>query len=368
MTREQERRSILKWLTYGGMGIATTSLIGPNLLQWIESSLQPKNSVDPVPARDPSEDLNQAANVAKQSKSPPPTRQVAFTTVQLNEMGQISSRSQGEVTVYSEDLGSGIRLEMASIPRGTFVMGSPAGTIQPTPLLSLSQMYPIEPYESQDEKPEHSVAVPRFWIGQFEVTQAQWRQVAAMKKVSIDLPADPSQFKGKDRPVDGVSWDEAVEFCARLSRKANRLYRLPSEAEWEYACRAGTKTPFSFGSTLTSAVANYDGNGTYRKEPAGKYRKQTTDVGSFPANAFGLYDMHGNVLEWCQDLLHDDYSGAPTDGSAQQLHKSSSSSRSFYRRVLRGGAWNIHPSSCRSATRGNNEYRAGFRVACSLDS
>ncbi len=130
------------------------------------------------------------------------------------------------------------------------------------------------------------------------------------------LAPDPSRFKGDNRPVDQVSWADAQEFCKRLSVKTGKDYCLPSEAEWEYACRAGTTTPFHFGETITTELANYDGNSTYNNGPKGEYREETTDVGLFPANDWGLYDMHGSLWEWCEDDYHSDYNGAPDDGSA----------------------------------------------------
>jgi formylglycine-generating enzyme required for sulfatase activity len=148
-----------------------------------------------------------------------------------------------------------------------------------------------------------------------------------------------------------------------LSQKTGREYRLPSEAEWEYACRGGTTTPFHFGETITTDLANYNGNYTYASEPKRKYLQETTDVGSFPPNAFGLYDMHGNVWEWCQDDWHDNYSNAPKDGSVW-------TSRSGNTKLLRGGSWYVNPVHCRSASRNNgnlayNYLNIGFRVVCS---
>ncbi|MFM6727605.1 MAG: formylglycine-generating enzyme family protein, partial [Dolichospermum sp.] len=154
------------------------------------------------------------------------------------------------------------------------------------------------------------------------------------------------------------------EFCARLSNHSQRPYRLPSEAEWEYACRAGTITPFHFGETITTELANYNGNNTYGDGPKGVYREETTEVGSFKiANEFGLYDMHGNVWEWCQDDWHNNYEGAPTDGSAWI-------NRSNDRKVRRGGSWYDFSDFCRSASRNwdnakFNYNNFGFRVVCS---
>ncbi|MGB5633225.1 MAG: formylglycine-generating enzyme family protein [Waterburya sp.] len=162
---------------------------------------------------------------------------------------------------------------------------------------------------------------------------------------------NPSYFKGDDRPVEQVNWDEAVEFCNQLSTQTGKVYRLPTEAEWEYACRAGTTTSYHFGDDITDKLANYD-------EKVG----ETTWVGQFPPNAFGLYDMHGNVCEWCQDDWHDSYQNAPIDGNAWVSGNSSN-------KVIRGGSWIDLPEDCRSATRGldtrdNRDINIGFRVVC----
>ncbi|MDE5123725.1 MAG: formylglycine-generating enzyme family protein, partial [Trichodesmium sp. St19_bin1] len=146
-------------------------------------------------------------------------------------------------------------------------------------------------------------------------------------------------------PVERVSWNNATEFCEKLSKKTGRDYRLPSEAEWEYTCRAGTTTPFYFGETITGELANYEASETYADEPKREYREQTTPVGQFPPNAFGLYDMHGNVWEFCQDVWHSNYDGTPVDGSAWVNGGNSSL------RVARGGSWVNYPRWCRSAFR-----------------
>jgi formylglycine-generating enzyme required for sulfatase activity len=174
-------------------------------------------------------------------------------------------------------------------------------------------------------------------------------------------------FKGANFPVENISWHDAQEFCHKLSEFTGKPYRLPTEAEWEYACRAGTNTPFYFGEIITADFANFNAQVSYGASPRSKYRMQTTEVNTFPPNAFGLFDMHGNVWEWCQDEAHDHYRSAPLDGSAWE-GVNSSSNRS---RVLRGGAWNSDPSNCRSAFR--NGYfpdsrfdRCGFRIAFSI--
>jgi formylglycine-generating enzyme required for sulfatase activity len=234
----------------------------------------------------------------------------------------------------SPDLGDGLRLELVRIPGGAFLMGSP------------------EDEGENTERPQHSVTVPEFFMGKYAVTQAQWRTVAALPQVSRSLTAEPSQFKGDNRPVEKVSWHDAIEFCDRLTRLTGQRYRLPSEAEWEYACRAKTTTAFHFGTDLTPDLANY-----------GKNRGTTTDVGSFPPNGFGLYDMHGNLWEWCADYWHENYTAAPDDGSAWIA-----GGESEYR-IRRGGSWGFDPVGCRSAFRGRSApggifNSVGFRVVC----
>lgn len=220
--------------------------------------------------------------------------------------------------------------------------------------------FPVASLRTTNESPQHDVNVPAFFMGRFEVTQEQYQQV---------MGTNPSKFQGKKRPVEQVSWNDAVEFCNKLSQKTGRKYRLPSEAEWEYACRAGTTTPFHFGETITTELANYNGDHIYASEPKGKYRQQTTEVGSFPPNAFGLHDMHGNVWEWCQDTWHDSYKGAPSNGSAWINNDNQL-------RLLRGGSWVLDPDRCRSASRyyvgAAGRYLIdlyiGFRVVCAVGS
>jgi formylglycine-generating enzyme required for sulfatase activity len=303
-----------------------------------------------------------------------------------------------------------IAIDMVVIPGGTFMMGSPAGE------------------GSDEEHPQHEVKVSSFFMSKTPITQAQWRIIASRTdlKVNRDLDPEPACFKDDpnpktlpnyqssqtvptrwDRPVEQVSWYDAVEFCARLSQLTGREYRLPSEAEWEYACRAvlpdassinesnqnPTYPPFHFGETLTDQLANYRASSTYADEPKGQYRDQTTPVGSFPPNAFGLYDMHGNVWEWCLDDWHENYEGAPTDGKAwlddnnyQQetsnvnANEESRGSGDFtlehpddnnfqLDKVLRVGSWDTYPDYCRAAIRLNYipDYLSdliGFRVVC----
>jgi formylglycine-generating enzyme required for sulfatase activity len=248
---------------------------------------------------------------------------------------------------FYEALSEEIRLDMVLIPGGTFMMGSPDG----------------ETGADDDEKPQHEVTVPQFFMGRYPITQAQWREVAGYPQVDRQLTPDPSHFKGNNRPVESIDWDDATEFCQRLSQRTGRQYRLPSEAEWEYACRGGTQTPFSFGNYISTELANYDGS-EYGESPECESKGETTDVGSYPPNNFGLCDMHGNVWEWCEDDWHESYEGAPTDGGAWLEEN-----RTETKRLLRGGSWYFVPGICRSAfrdrySRAGRYYGIGFRVLC----
>ncbi|MGK7892290.1 MAG: SUMF1/EgtB/PvdO family nonheme iron enzyme [Xenococcus sp. (in: cyanobacteria)] len=225
---------------------------------------------------------------------------------------------------FAEDLGNGIKLDMIAIPGGTFLMGSTSGR--------------------GEELPQHEVKVQPFFMGKYPVTQAQYKKV---------MSENPSyfEFDGDDRPVERVSWVNAVEFCKELSKKTGKEYRLPTEAEWEYACRVGTTTKYHCGNNIMKQEANYDG-------------RQTTKVGKYPPNNFYLFDMHGNVWEWCQDEWHGNYRGAPNDGKAWISGRNSAT------RVMRGGSWRNDSSFCRSAYRNNLDHEygyssdIGFRVVC----
>jgi formylglycine-generating enzyme required for sulfatase activity len=254
-------------------------------------------------------------------------------------------------------------IKMVLIQGGTFDMGSPDTEID----------------RSTSESPQHQVTVPSFFMSEFVIVQGYWSVIAdTMPQVGISLKRSPSTLplKGEDwtvHPVTDVNWFEAVEFCKRLSKHSGRTYRLPTEAEWEYACRAGSKQPFHFGETITTDLANYDGtddpngkwSGAYDRGTNGIYREQTTPVDAFPPNAFGLYDMHGNVWEWCLDHWHDNYQGAPMDGSAWLSNDQNAN------RVLRGGSWINNPRNCRFATRNvrfpdDRNGNIGFRVVCEI--
>ena len=298
----------------------------------------------------PSPSKSQSSN-----QSPSPSKSAVLPTFEFDVLtvdtkGKEVKREKRQVQYISETLGKGVTLEMVSIPAGSFMMGSPK----------------TEKESRDSERPQHRVNVPAFFAGKYQVTHAQWRQVAALPQVKTELDPEPSRFKVDCRPVERVSWLEAREFCARLSKHSGRDYRLPSEAEWEYACRAGTTTPFHFGETITPELVNYDGNYPYGGAPKGEYRVQTTDVSSFPANAFGLYGMHGNVWEWCADDWHGNYEGAPTDASIW-MNDIKNYEATEALKLLRGGSWLNLAQYCRSAYRidsyaRNRSLFIGFRV------
>jgi len=282
--------------------------------------------------------------------SPSINKTFQFETVKLQlEKDRIKSVTRTcQIKYFIEDLGFDIALEMIEIPGGRFAMGSA----------------PNEKESINNERPIHQVIVEPFCMGKYLITQEQWERVAnSFPLVNKVLEPRPSTFKGGEHlPVEQVSWFDAVEFCDRLARETSRPYRLPSEAEWEYACRAGTATPFYFGETITADVVNYNEHLTYNNYPEGVYTKETTPVMRFSPNAFGLYDMHGNLLEWCADNWHENYEGAPMDGSAWL-----DNNNQF--RVLRGGSWFSSPEKCRSAHRSSyypddRDWEYGFRVVC----
>ena len=323
---------------YGGLflGGVTVAFIGQSLFSGKQNqTLIPENTPTP-------ENTITPENTPTPKNRPTPIinnlKTFSFEVVSTNATGNIINRRNESATYFTEDLGNGVTLEMVEIPGGTFIMGSPAN----------------EAERFSNEGPQHQVTVPGFFMAKYQLTQAQYQAI---------MGSNPSAFKGNNRPVERVSWNDAVKFCEKLSQKTGKNYKLPSEAEWEYACRAGTTTPFYFGESITPELVNYDGNYTYASAPKGQYRQQTTDVGSFPPNAFGLYDMHGNVWEWCQDDYINSYNNAPTDGSALTGRGST--------KLLRGGSWHLYPAYCRSAYRlyygldYDNAYSIGFRVVCS---
>ncbi|MBX7223604.1 MAG: formylglycine-generating enzyme family protein [Blastocatellia bacterium] len=291
-----------------------------------------------------------------------PLNPFSFETVTLDDKGNIAERKTLTARSFTEDLGNGVKLELVEIPGGKFLMGSPE----------------TEAERRSSEGPQHEVAVPTFFMGKFEITQAQWREVAKLPKFRDELSPDPSQFKGDNLPVELVFWDKAMEFCARLSKKTGRTYRLPTEAEWEYAARAGTTTPFTFGPTVTTQIANINGNFPYRAEPKGRIPESTLPVGSLGvANRFGLFDMHGNAWEWCLDEWHENYSGAPNDGRPWgdvefDATEERENEAEEHQHVLRGGSWARETALSRSAFRYQTKDDTrmsglGFRVVLVRD-
>jgi len=310
--------------------------------------------------------------------SKPQLRTISFDVPSLDERGMRNSSEKCSAAIFTEVLGLGAGLDMVSIPPGGFMMGSPLQ----------------EPERQPDEGPQHYVTFAAFFIGASPVTQAQWAAVVSAHpdRIHVDLEASPSFFKGVDLPVESITWNQADEFCLRLAAITGRAYRLPSEAEWEYSCRAGTTTPFNFGPTITPELANYCGtggavcgdsagksvasdvyndvkytSGAYGQGSVGIFRATTTRPGSFPPNRFGLYDMHGNVWEYCLDKWTPTYADALMDGSAY-LSGSRDSPR-----VLRGGSRSHNPAICRSAFRDSLapddsgwRGRIGLRVVCTL--
>ena len=295
-------------------------------------------------------------------------KEFQFETVTVNRKGKIIKREIKQASYFTQDLGNGVMLDMVKIPGGRFLMGTEYQEVERLK----NKYYNTKRYDR--EKPQHQVTIPSFFIGKYTVTQAQWRAIASSKdlKVEHDIKTEPSRFKENMHPVERVSWYDAIEFCQRLSKLTNQKYQLPSESQWEYACRAVNSEeftvkewnekyhqPFYFGETITTDLANY--NGIFS---SGRFRQKTTPVGIFPPNAFGLYDMHGNVWEWCEDDWHTDYKDAPTNNMAWL------SKDSIYK-TLRGGSWVNNPKACRSAYRARGQRNItinalGFRVVCVL--
>lgn len=257
----------------------------------------------------------------------------SYESVSVDEFGmgrsQIKFSTPSHKALRLETPIGPVTLRLVSIVGGQFVLGAPATELGHDP----------------SQPPQTIATVDSFWMSVHPITQGQWRAVALLPTVNRNLDPNPAYFTGNDRPVEQVSWQEAVEFCDRLNELIKtqpdqpglRRYRLPTETEWEYACRAKTTTPFHTGQTLTTDLANYNGTKPYRQEPVGQFRGTTTAVGAFgKANDFGLYDMHGNVLEWCSP----NRDTAPNDDW----------------RVVRGGSWQSPPQQCRSA------YRAGLKA------
>ncbi|MGH1364909.1 MAG: SUMF1/EgtB/PvdO family nonheme iron enzyme [Calditrichia bacterium] len=239
--------------------------------------------------------------------------------------------------------------QFAKIPAGRFLMGS------------------IDDSADTDEQPVHLRISKEFYMGKYEVTQAQWREVMGTTVSEQRDKADkiwPLRGEGSNYPMYYISWNEVQDFIGKLNKAAGRnLYRLPTEVEWEYACRAGSISPFNTGANLTTDQANYTGNFPYRDFAKGEDREKTIPVGSFSPNAWGLYDMHGNVWEWCSDWYGAGYYQQFADKQAVDPQGPSNGSS----RIVRGGSWRNSAQDCRSANRnrGNPDDRnngVGFRL------
>jgi formylglycine-generating enzyme required for sulfatase activity len=274
--------------------------------------------------------------------APIPTRDNLVEQEQEFEYVIEGEKKKGMRRVVTLDIGGGEKMEFVRIPKGTFLMGAPDG----------------ESEALASEKPQRRVEVSRdFYLGKFEVAQAQYKAVTG---------ADPSHFKGGQLPVENVSWEDATAFCLTLSGRTKQKIELPKEAQWEFACRAGTTTPFHFGSKLNGDLANCHGDAPYGTEVKGANRKKTVDVGSYPANPWGLHDMHGNVWEWCCDRY------GPYDKLENLKDFFRLTNQTDNRRVLRGGSWDDFARNCRAASRDDDSPDRcydfyGFRVCIRLD-
>ncbi len=263
-----------------------------------------------------------------------------FETITIDKNGKVIEQNIKQTNSFKVSLSEQTNLEMIEIPSGEFLMGSSTN----------------ESEFRANETPQHKVKIPTFYLGKYPITQAQY--FAVMK----ELPRISEDFSDDNFPVVNVWLEKALEFCSKLSELTNKVFCLPTEAEWEYACRAGTQTPFAFGETITTEIANFDGNQPFANAPNGEFRNGLTPVGYFKfANNFGLYDMHGNVWEWCADIWHADFENAPTDGSVWLEN----GDQSYV--VQRGGSWKNRAGSCRSAFRvgdiaHNSDHIVGMRV------
>ncbi|MEM7065831.1 MAG: formylglycine-generating enzyme family protein [Cyanobacteria bacterium P01_B01_bin.77] len=278
-----------------------------------------------------------------------PLRTSRVKTIQVDAAGQITSEKSITANYFDEPslrsrLSKILPLRMVNIPAGEFVMGSP----------------PTEAQREEKEGPQRTIQVPRFYMGAFVITQRQYEAV---------MGNNPSYFtddEGKDGanlPIEQITWNEADTFCKELSQLTGRTYRLPSEAEWEYACRAGTTTPFYFGEKLTTDIANFFADFSFTENFEENYRNTPVAADSFWPNAFGLYNMHGNAYEWCADDYHDSYKEAPTDAQPWVSGNATAS------KVMRGGSWFNDTPFCRSASRDKNSQTGrsnscSFRVVC----
>lgn len=299
--------------------------------------------------------INVPPTITKPKTNYPNIETFEFETISIEPekklFGLISGFKKNTITksgqFFVEYLGEGVNLDMVFIPAGSFMMGS----------------HNNEEGRDKDETPQHLVNLNSFYISKYPITQLQWRTVSLFPKALRPVKSHPSNFKGDNLPVEKVSWLDAQEFCKRLSKYTKRSYRLPTESEWEYACRGNTTSAFFFGDSIVPDVANYDARNDQKK---GKYDKKTTPVDNFYPNPFGLYDVHGNVWEWCEDYYANNYIQTPKDGTAYTKGMSNQT------RVVRGGSWSLPYEYCRSAKRASyaadsNYSFVGFRVVCVIE-
>ena len=274
-------------------------------------------------------------------------------TVKVDAEGQITAEPSINITYFDEpilrqELRQVLPLRMVKIPAGEFLMGSPA----------------TETHREEQEGPQRSIQIPSFYMGAFAITQRQYMSVMGNNPSYF---TDEQDRDGADLPAEQITWRDASAFCQQLSDLTGRIYRLPSEAEWEYACRAGTTTPFCFGEKLTTEIANFFADFSFTENIEENYRNASVAVDSFWPNPFGLYNMHGNIYEWCADDYHDSYQDAPSDGSLWLSDQANAS------KIMRGGAWFNDTPYCRSAARERNSQTGlsnsfGFRIVCEENS
>jgi formylglycine-generating enzyme required for sulfatase activity len=366
----------------------------PNKMFVLRTSMPPKPTPTPEKSdvavnRPPGTESGGASTVAdkktveaspKAEVAPPPAPPAGppsmvshgFEVISADNRGRIIERRREFAQYFLEQIVPGITLEMLEIPGGTFLMGSVDVELEG---LKKDYVTGVEDdvRESlirrlQSESPQRLVKIKPIYMSKTEITQTQWRAIAAQPKVKRELISDPSNFKGGNRPVEKVSWEDAIEFCERLSRATGRKYRLPTEAEWEYAARAGTSSQFHFGDGVSADWTNFQGKLTFGGSPRGDFKQQTLPVASYGiTNAFGLYDMHGNVWEWCQDRWHESYVSAPADGQVWEAEKDSIA----YLKVIRGGGWDSPGAELRSAARNRvtstiRLSNLGFRVVAEM--
>jgi len=331
-----------------------------DLLRGLEFQLKKLQRTPPQGGRTPAPRPVKPPPSVSTPPPPPvsPGKRVRFTTVRLDESGKIVERKEQERPLIVEDLG-GVRIELVEIPGGEFWMGSTSADAKIAHTEALRWYKDAEEKWYQAETPRHRVRVSSFAMGRYPVTQEEWLEVMG------DLPEMEQKQRGDRRPVVNVSWEEAGQFCRELSRRSGKEYRLPTEAEWEYAARAGTTTAYWCGPVLAPEVANYWWSHPFGAVKPGKQLGRTWEVGSSGfANPFGLTDIHGNVWEWCSDRYGEKYY-AECHAKGTVDHPTGPGGGSD--RVIRGGGWYFYAVNCRSASRygndpGNRYGNLGFRL------